>query len=179
MASQLVPLTPAAKSCELNQSENASQFRAAPLRSNFSRSAHYGISRAVGALLLRCRTFRFVRVTAAQEGRDSCFLRLEALHVAAQLSLGERQRPPLKAPWGGSDDSSVSPAASLMDHRRHSSRDVLLGPTGSSRTIEALLAIFQRARLSDRSSCGTATEGRLGTSPYLRRCFRHDRWFFR
>jgi hypothetical protein len=37
-----------------------------------------------------------------------------------------------------------------MDRRRHSSRDVLLGPTGSSRTIEALLAIFQRARLSDR-----------------------------
>jgi hypothetical protein len=34
--------------------------------------------------------------TAAQERKDGRFLRLEALHVAAQLSLGQRQRPPLK-----------------------------------------------------------------------------------
>ena len=158
MTSQLVPLMLAAKSCELNQSENMRvSFGAAPLRSNSSSSAHYA-SRAVGALLLRRRTFRFVRETAAQERK--------------KLSLGQRQRPPLKkgTPEGAVMTSSVSPAASLMDRRRHSSRDVLLGPTGSSRTIEALLAIFQRARLSDRSSWGTATEGRLGTSPYLRRC---------
>ena len=84
MASQLVPLTLAAKSCELNQSESMRvSFGAAPLRSNSSRSAHYGISRAVGALLLRRRTFRFVRETAAQEHKNGCFLRLEALHVAA------------------------------------------------------------------------------------------------
>jgi hypothetical protein len=42
------------------------------------------------------RTFRFVRETAAEERKNGCFLRLEALRVAAQLSLGQRQRPPLK-----------------------------------------------------------------------------------